>query len=249
MDTQLENKIQAMREGGAALGKIKAQLQAFVKVGTTFEAIEDKAQDLIKKAGMVPSFSTVPGYHWATCVMKNEEVCHGIPKGKRVADGDVISIDIGLINKGYHLDTSITFPVGTVSKEIEEFLHAGKVSLEKAIAQAKPGNSVYDISFAMEKPLRTKGYGVVFQLTGHGVGEQLHMDPAIPCSPSKADKKIKLFEGQTLAIENMYTMESPVLEEAKDGWTYVTVDGSLSGMFEETVLVTKNGPEVLTKSN
>lgn len=237
-----------MREGGAALGKIKADLQDFVKIGTTFEAIEDKAQSLIKKAGMEPSFSTVPGYHWATCVMKNDEVCHGIPKGKRVQDGDIITIDIGLINKGYHLDTTITFPVGTVLEETREFLEIGKKSLENAIAQAKVGNSVYDISFAMEKPLKRKGYGVVFQLTGHGVGEALHMEPAIPCSPSKSDKKIKLYEGQTLAIENMYTMGSPVLEESEDGWTYVAVDGSLSGMFEETVLVTKDGPQVLTKS-
>lgn len=249
MTKNTAEKILAMREGGKALGKIKADLQDFVSVGTTFEAIEDKAQDLIKKAGMKPSFSTVPGYHWATCVMRNNEVCHGIPKGKKVQDGDLITIDIGLINKGYHLDTTITFPVGTVSQEIQEFLEIGQKSLEKAIDQARVGNSVYDISFAMEKPLRTKGYGVVFQLTGHGVGESLHMEPAIPCVPSKSDRKIKLIEGQTLAIENMYTMGSPLLEEATDGWTYITADGSLSGMFEETVLVTKNGPEVLTKSS
>lgn len=243
-----QTKIVAMREGGKALGKIKADLKAFVRVGTTFEAIEDKAQDLIKKAGMVPSFSTVPGYHWATCVMKNEEVCHGIPKGKSVADGDVITIDIGLINNGYHLDTTITFPVGKVSPEIEEFLATGQKSLDKAIQQAKIGNSVYDISYAMEKPLKKKGYGVVFQLTGHGVGEALHMEPAIPCVASKSDKKYKLSEGQTLAIENMYTMGIPLLEESEDGWTYSTVDGSLAGMFEETVLVTKDGPEILTQS-
>jgi methionyl aminopeptidase len=242
----LKNKIESMREGGKALGKIKAQLQEFSVVGTTFEQIEHKAQELIKKAGMKPSFSTVPGYSWATCIMKNSEVCHGIPKDKKVNEGDLITIDIGLINNGFHLDTTITFPVGKISKEVSEFLEAGKDSLEKAIAQAKVGNSVYDISFAMEKPLKRKGYGVVFQLTGHGVGEQLHMDPAIPCVPSKADKRVKLVVGQTLAIENMYTMDSPVLEEASDGWTYVTVDGSLAGMFEETVLVTQDGPEVLT---
>jgi methionyl aminopeptidase len=180
--------------------------------------------------------------------MKNDEVCHGVPRGKIVQDGDLITIDIGLMNRGYHLDTTITFPVGKVSGEVKEFLEIGQKSLDKAIDQARVGNSVYDISFAMEKPLKRKGYGVVFQLTGHGVGEKLHMEPAIPCVPSKSDKKIKLTEGQTIAIENMYTMGSPVLEEAKDGWTYVTVDGSLSGMFEETVLITKDGPEVLTKS-
>ena len=241
-------KIVAMTDGGAALGRIKAQLQSFVSVGTTFEAIESKAQDLIKKAGMKPSFSTVPGYHWATCVMKNSQVCHGIPQNNSVVSGDVITIDIGLINQGYHLDTTITFSIGTVSSEILEFLEVGKKSLQKAIEQAIVGNSVYDISFAMEKPLQRKGYGVVFQLTGHGVGEALHMEPAIPCVASKSDKKIKLYEGQTLAIENMYTMGSPLLKEAADGWTYETTDGSLSGMFEETVLVTKNGPQILTKS-
>lgn len=244
----LQEKIRAMREGGAALGKIKAELVTFTCPGMSFEAIEQKAQELIAQAGMKPSFSTVPGYDWATCIMKNSEVCHGIPEGKTVTEGDVITIDIGLIHDGYHLDTTITFPVGNVSSDILEFLAIGKKSLEKAIEQAKPGNSVYDISFAMEKPLRKKGYGVVFQLTGHGVGEALHMEPAIPCVPDKADKKHKLTVGQTLAIENMYTMGSPVLEESSDGWTYATVDGSLAGMFEETVLITENGPEVLTKA-
>lgn len=248
MSKQLQRKITAMRAGGAALGKIKLQLQTFTAVGVTFEQIEAEAQRLIAAAGMKPSFSTVPRYHWATCIMKNDAVCHGIPKGKTVADGDVITIDIGLINDGFHLDTTITFPVGEVSPEILEFLAAGKKSLADAIAAAQVGNSVYDISFAMNKPLEEKGYGVVFQLTGHGVGEELHMEPVIPCVPQRADKKIKLQTGQTLAIENMYTMGSALLVEATDGWTYVTSDGSLSAMFEETVLLTQNGPEILTKS-
>lgn len=248
MNTQLQRKITAMRAGGKALGKIKSQLQAFSKTGVSFEKIEEEAQRLIKAAGMMPSFSTVPRYHWATCIMKNEAVCHGIPKGKSVADGDIITIDIGLINDGFHLDTTITFPVGTVSPKIIEFLEVGKKSLAHAIAAAQAGNSVYDISFAMNKPLEENGYGVVFQLTGHGVGEELHMEPVIPCVPQRADKKIKLQIGQTLAIENMYTMGSALLVEASDGWTYVTSDGSLSAMFEETVLITQNGPEILTKS-
>lgn len=247
MSKNIEYKIDSMREGGKILGSIKKQLVKFSKVGIKFEQIEEEAQRLIKDAGMLPSFSTVPGYHWATCIMKNDEVCHGIPKNKVIEDGDIITIDLGLINNSFHLDTTVTFTVGKVSPEIEEFLSLGKKSLEKAIQRAKIGNSVYDISYAMEKPLKRKGYGVVFQLTGHGVGEKLHMDPAIPCVPVKADKNIKLFEGQTLAIENMYTMGSPVLEEASDGWTYKTIDGSISGMFEETVLITKKGPEILTK--
>ncbi len=246
MSQNLEFKINSMREGGKILGRIKKQLIEFSLPGISFEQIEIEAQRLIKEAGMLPSFSTVPGYNWATCVMKNEEVCHGIPQNKVVNSGDVISIDIGLINNKFHLDTSVTFAVGEVSSEIREFLNVGKKSLKKAIEAAKVGNSVYDISRAMEKPLKRKGYGVVYQLTGHGVGEELHMEPSIPCVADKSDRNTKLFEGQTVAIENMYSMGNATLEESSDGWTYKTVDGSISGMFEETVLITKNGPEILT---
>lgn len=249
MDTKTKNKIEAMREGGKALGHVKHELELFTRVGTSFEQIESLAQKLIKDAGMTPSFSTVPQYHWATCVMRNDEVCHGIPKGKYVEDGDVITIDVGLINKGFHLDTTVSFAVGNVSKEIIHFLEVGKESVYNAIKQAKAGNSVYDVSEAMVKPLDKNGYGAVFQLTGHGVGEQLHMEPAIPCLPVKSDKRVKLHQYQTLAIEVMYTMGNPYLVEDKDGWTYKTKDGSLSAMFEETVLVLENSQEILTKSN
>jgi methionyl aminopeptidase len=247
MNKNLDIKIKSMRQGGKILGRIKKQLAEFTKPGISFEQIEEEAQRLIKESGMKPSFSTVPGYDWATCVMKNEGVCHGIPKNQIVEDGDVISIDVGLINNSFHLDTSITFSVGKVNKEVNDFLASGQKSLKKAISAAKLGNSVYDISRAMEKPLKRKGYGVVYQLTGHGVGEELHMDPSIPCIPSKSDKNIKLYEGQTVAIENMYAMGNATLEEDPDGWTYKTIDGSVSAMFEETVLITKNGPEILTK--
>ncbi|MCB9813041.1 MAG: type I methionyl aminopeptidase [Pseudomonadales bacterium] len=247
MSKNLNYKIDSMREGGKILGIIKKQLVEFSVLGTTFEAIEAEAQKLIKKSGRTPSFSTVPGYHWATCIMKNDEVCHGVPKNKKINDGDVITIDVGLINNNYHLDTTITFAVGNVDQKIMDFLNVGKKSLKNAIEKARIGNSVYDISRAMEKPLARSGYGVVFQLTGHGVGEELHMNPAIPCVANKSDQNVKLHEGQTIAIENMYTMGSPVLEESSDGWTYKTIDGSISGMFEETVLITQNGPEILTK--
>jgi methionyl aminopeptidase len=239
-------KIEAMRQGGKALGAIKRQLQDLTVPGIKFEEIETAAQRLIKEAGMQPSFSTVPGYSWATCIMKNDEVCHGIPKDKNVESGDIITIDVGLISQGYHLDTTITFAVGEVSDEVRRFLDIGRRVLDKAIAKAKPGNSVYDISFQMEKGLQRHGYGAVYQLIGHGVGEQLHMDPEIPVVANKKDKHVLIREGQTLAIEVMYTMGLPDLVQGKDGWTFLTKDGSLSGMFEETVLVTKNGPEVLT---
>lgn len=237
-----------MRTGGAALGAIKQQLQHFTKAGTSFESIEAEAQRLIKQAGYVPSFSTVPGYRWATCIMKNDELCHGIPEGKQVSEGDVITIDIGLISEGFHLDTTTSFAVGIVPESTRLFLERGRRILDNALAEARVGNSVYDISVAMEKGLQKYGYGAVTQLTGHGIGPELHMEPAIPCVAYRADKKKKITVGQTLAIEVMYAAGSAYVVEDSDGWTYRTSDGSLSGMFEETVLVTQGAPEVLTKS-
>lgn len=235
-----------MREGGRRLREIKQQLVDFTQVGTTFEAIEAKAQELIKAGGDQANFAMVEGYHWATCIMKNDELCHGIPKGKVVNEGDVITIDVGLLHDSYHLDTSVTFAVGKVSGEVQKFLEIGRQSLKKAINKAQVGSSVYDISSAMERVVERAGYGAVYQLTGHGVGETLHGEPSIPCVAQRADKKVKLHQSQTLAIEIMYTMGDPHLTLDKDGWTYRTADGSLSGMFEETVLVTAQGPEILT---
>ncbi len=242
-------KIDAMRTGGKLLGRIKRQLAEFTQVGTRFEEIEAEAQRLIKAAGALPSFSTVPDYHWATCIMKNDEMEHGIPRVKTVEDGDIITIDIGLIYDGYHLDTTTTFIVGTSTIEKETFLEVGQRALAKAINKARVGNSVYDVSSAMQRVIEGAGYSCIYQLTGHGVGKDLHEDPSIPCLAQRSDKRIKLYEGQTIAIEPMYAMGDPELIVDKDGWTYKTKDGSLTGMCEETVLITKDGPEILTAAN
>lgn len=239
-------QIGAMREGGHKLAHVRDGLVAFTRVGVTFEQIEAEAQRLIKSVKAVPSFSTVPGYSWATCLMRNDEMCHGIPRGKRVEDGDVLKIDVGLIWQGYHLDTTTTIVVGNSTPEIDQFLAVGRDALAKAIARAKAGNTVYDLSHAMQKVVERHGYDPVYQLTGHGIGKELHMEPEIPCLASRQLKRLKLHAGQTLAIEIMYAQGDAELKLDKDGWTYRTVDGSLAGMFEETVLVTERGPEILT---
>lgn len=241
------DKITAMKMGGKKLASVKHDLVAFVKPGTSFEAIETEAQRLIVLSQATPSFSTVPGYSWATCVMKNDELLHGIPKNKVANSGDVITIDVGLIEQGYHLDTSVTFAVGEVSTKALEFLSIGKKLLNKAISKVKPGCSVYDISYVFDKGLQKKGYGAVYQFTGHGVGKELHMEPSIPCIALRSDKKIKLLEGDTIAVEIMYTEGDPELVLDDDGWTYRTKDRSLAAMFEETVLVTRSGFEILTQ--
>jgi methionyl aminopeptidase len=236
-----------MRAGGLIMRQIKPQLQSFVAVGMSFADIEAEAQRLIKAHGVKPNFSTVPGYHWATCIMKNDELCHGIPSpDKKVADGDVMSIDVGILYGGYHLDTSISFGVGDVSGDNQHFLEIGKQSLRKAINKVKAGVSVYEVSAAMQRVVERAGYSAVYQLTGHGVGEELHMEPAIPCIAQRSDKNVWLTEGQTIAVEIMYAKGDAHLKLDKDGWTYRTSDGSISAMFEETVLVTARGYEVLT---
>ena len=239
-------RIKAMREGGQRLRRIKRALQAFVSPGVTFEAIESEAQRLIWQAGAQPNFALVPGYHWATCLMRNDELCHGIPQGKTVLDGDLLTIDVGLLFDGFNLDTTISFGVGAVSPKIKHFLAVGEQALAMAIQAAQLGARVYEVSLALQEGVESKGFGAVYQLTGHGVGEKLHMEPSIPCVADLADKREKLTEGQTVAIEIMYAMGNPALKLDADGWTYRTVDGSLSGMFEETVLVTTKGPEILT---
>ncbi len=241
-----DDRIKSMREGGLRLRRVKNALMKFTQTGMTYADIEAEAQRLIKAEGCVPSFSTVAGYDWATCVMVNDALCHGIPDQKKISEGDIVTIDVGLMHNGYHLDTSISFGVGKITPQQEEFLGIGKRSLEKAIARAQVGASVYDVSRAMQKHVERHGFGAVYQLTGHGIGKELHDDPAIPCQAQRSDKRIKLFEGQTVAIEIMYTAGDPYLILDKDGWTYRTQDGSLSGMFEETVLITADGPEVLT---
>ncbi len=241
-------RIEAMTEGGQVLAQVRDELADWVKPGINFFQIEKRATSLIEQAGMKPSFSTVPGYHWTTCVMKNNELCHGIPaKEKVVNPSDLITIDLGLINKGYHLDTTVSFQVLPQTEPVQEFLNIGKKSLKKAINKVRAGANVYLVSQAMERVLTRHNLGVVYQLTGHGVGEELHMDPAIPCVAVPETKRDILYEGQTIAVEVMYTNGSPHVEVDKDGWTYKTVDNSLSAMFEETVLVTENGCKILTK--
>lgn len=241
-------KIQAMREGGKILAHVREKLVSEVKTGVTAEYLEDVAQkEIAKHAGAKAAFALVPGYHWATCIMRNDEVCHGIPRNKVIQEGDVVSIDVGVFYKGFYTDTTTTVCVGTPSKEIQRFLEIGKQALNASIKQARAGKSVWHMSSAMQKVIERAGYSCVYQLTGHGVGKQLHEEPSIPCIADDQDKKILLKPGMTIAIEPMYTMGNAQLRCGDDGWTYSTVDGSLSGMFEHTVLITDGEPEILTK--
>jgi len=240
-------KLQAMTEGGARLGWIKGQLVKAVAVGVTPLDIEALADRLIKEGGDKASFKMEHGYYHATCINKNEGMVHGIPNSVPFKAGDVVKIDMGLFHNGYHLDTAITVQIEPKDPKITKFLETGQNALKAAIDQALPGNTVYDISTKMQQIIERDGYGAIRDLTGHGIGRKLHMDPWIPCFADNRSKRDVLSLDQTIAVEAMYTMGDWHLVEDSDGWTLSTQDKSTAGYFEETVYITKDGPIVLTK--
>lgn len=239
-------KLEIMTEGGARLGWIKGQLINCIQAGVTPLEIEALADKLIKEGGDKASFKMEPGYSHATCININEGMVHGIPNSVPFKPGDVVKIDMGLFHHGYHLDTAVTVQIPPLDDKISKFLETGQRAEEAAIAMALPGNSVYDISLAMQQIIEGAGFNVIRDLTGHGIGRKLHMDPWIPCFADKHSKKDILQKDQTIAIEAMYAMGDWHLVEDPDGWTLSTQDRSIAGYFEETVYITANGPLILT---
>ncbi len=239
------NEIAIMTEGGKILHEIKLSLIAAVKPGVTGLDLENLAMKLIKQAGAEASFAKVPGYKWATCININDVVVHGIPNSTKFKDGDCVGIDVGLFYKGFHTDTSTSVMVGN---HTSNFLNTGKKALKLAIAQAKIGKRVADISKAMQTNVEKAGYSAIRALTGHGIGKNLHEQPYIPCFEiGKYSGSPKLVEGMVIAIEIMYNAgTSDVVYKNDDGWTIATADGKISGLFEETVAITNDGPVVLT---
>lgn len=242
------NKLKAMREGGAILGEIRALLYDFAQVGVSPAAIEALTLKLIKERGVEPSFTRVPKYHWATCINLNDGIVHGIPTGSiGLKDGDVVTVDLGVYHLGFHTDCAFTKIVGTSTPAKNAFIAGGLASLKAALAVIKPGNRVGHIGQAVEKTLNQSGFSPARELTGHGVGRELHEDPMIPNYLSgKLDSTPQLVIGQTLAIETIYVEGKPALIIDRDGWTISTKDGKLSGVFEETVEVTSDGCSILT---
>ncbi len=242
-------KLQAMTEGGKRLGWIKGRLIEMVKEGITPLEIDQMAEKIIRENGDRPSFQMQAGYHHATCININEGIVHGVPNKEPFKKGDVVKIDMGLFHEGYHLDTALTVPIPPTTSEVSKMLSVTRQSLDEAIFTAIPGHTVYDIGLAMQTVVESNGYNVVRDLTGHGIGRQLHTDPFIPCFADKVNKKYILSVDQTVALEAMVTMGDWHLVEAPDGWTLSTQDGSMTGYFEETIYITADGPIVLTQIN
>lgn len=236
-----------MKASGAILARVKKKLKQQIKSGVTSLELDRLADKIITQAGAKSSFKTVPGYDYTTCININEGMVHGLPNNLPLKPSDVVTVDCGVYLNGYHTDSSFTVQIPPLDGQTTKFLETGRRALKKAIQNAKPGKSVYDISLAMQQTAESEGYSVSTDLTGHGVGKKLHEYPNISCYAREEDKKIILRPDQTLAIEIMYAAGSSKLQQAPDGWTLSTVDCSLSGMFEETVYITENSPLILTQ--
>jgi methionyl aminopeptidase len=241
-------ELKIMEEGGKILHEVKLSLKDAAKIGVSAAEIDDLAEKLILKAGAEPNFKKVKGYSWSTCISVNDGVVHGIPHKEIIfKDGDLVSIDLGVLYKGLNTDTSISFGLNP-SKEVEKFLKVGKEAFQNAVTAIKPNNSyIYDISKGMEEVLLKNGYSPILDLTGHGIGKNLHEQPYIPCYTSGLRiESPKIIPGMALAVEVMYTLGEPDLFTENDGWTIVTQDGKIAGLFEDTIIVTEKGYKIVT---
>lgn len=239
-------EIELMREAGRILAKVHNELGKIIKPGITTLEIDRVGEELIRSYGCEPSFLNYNGYPASICVSVNEEVVHGIPSPKRIIkEGDIVSLDAGVIYKGYHSDAARTHIVETASEEASKLVEVTKQCFFEGIKFAKPGNHLHDISNAIGAYAEKFGYGVVRDLVGHGIGSHLHEDPPIPNYIIKS-RGPKLLPGMTLAIEPMINAGTYKVSWLDDDWTVVTRDGKLSAHYENTVLITEDGCEILS---
>ena len=239
-------EIELMREAGRILAEVHNELGTIIKPGITTLEIDRKGEELIRSYGCEPSFLNYNGYPASICVSVNEEVVHGIPSKKRILkEGDIVSLDAGVIYKGYHSDAARTYGVGKISIEATQLIEVTKQCFFEGIKYAKPGNHLNDISNAIMDYADKFHYGVVRDLTGHGIGSHLHEEPSIPNFRQKS-RGPRLVPGMTLAIEPMINAGTYRVSWLDDDWTVVTNDGKLSAHYENTVLITEEGCEILS---
>ncbi len=239
-------ELERMREAGRLVGEVLTALSAAVAPGVSTADLDDLAEKRIRQAGATPAFKGYHGYPATICASINDEVIHGIPSGRRVlAEGDIISIDVGASLDGYYGDSAVTLPVGQVSEQAATLLRVTEESLYKAIEQARPGRRVSDIGHAVQRHVEAFGFSVVREFVGHGIGVRMHEEPQVP-NYGEPGHGPRLAEGMVLAIEPMVNAGKPAVKVLADGWTAVTRDTSLSAHFEHTVAVTSGEPWILT---
>ena len=239
-------EIELMREAGRILATVHQELGKNIRPGMSTMDIDRLGEEMIRSYGCIPSFKNYCGYPASICVSVNDEVVHGIPRADRIIkEGDIVSLDIGVIYKGYHSDAARTVAVGEISEEAKLLIERTRQSFFEGMKKAVAGNHLHDISAAIGDYAESFGYGVVRDLCGHGIGNHLHEDPEIP-NFRQWRRGIKLRPGMTLAVEPMINLGTSEVEWMDDEWTVVTEDGAPSAHYENTILITEGKPEILS---
>ncbi|GAB3771137.1 methionyl aminopeptidase [Nocardioides ginsengisegetis] len=246
IEIKTPDQIDAMRRAGLVVGQTLELMRSTVRAGITTGELDAIAEDNIRSSGATPSFKGYHGFPGSICASVNDEVVHGIPGERMLAEGDVISIDCGAIVDGWHGDAAITVPVGTVPAEVTELMRVTEEAMWRGIAAAHLGGRVTDISHAVERHVRSQGrYGILEDYVGHGIGSQMHQPPNVP-NYGRPGKGPKLVEGLALAVEPMITLGTKDTEVLEDEWTVITADGTWAAHFEHTFTLTPQGTWVLT---
>ncbi|MBI3542952.1 MAG: type I methionyl aminopeptidase [Deltaproteobacteria bacterium] len=238
-------ELDVMRRAGQATAQILKEMVAITKPGTTTLDLDKLAERRCRELGVKPAFKGYHGFPGCVCVSVNEQVVHGIPSDRPLKAGDIVGLDFGVIVDGYYGDSAVTVPVGAITPQATKLLDVTREGLQHGIQQAVAGNRLFDISHAIQNYVEGRGFSVVREFVGHGIGRSLHEEPQVPNYGPKG-KGVILKEGMVLAIEPMINAGGHAVRVESDGWTAVTVDGSLSAHFEHTVAITKDGPEILT---
>ena len=241
-----EKEIQIMAENGKILASIMEELKKRVEPGISTQELNRVAETLILNSGGKPSFKGYDGFPATLCTSINEEIVHGAPSKRKLKNGDILSLDLGMKRKGFHVDMAITLPIGEVDPEVKRLVRITKKVLKIGIKKTKIGNTINDIGNTIQRYVESQGFNVIRDLCGHGIGKELHEEPKI-LNYGKRHTGFKIKQGMVFCLEPMVTMGDWKIKKTKDGFGYQTVDGSLSAHFEHTIVVTKTGCQVLTE--
>jgi methionyl aminopeptidase len=239
-------EIEKLRRSGKLVREILEETRSYAQPGVTTMDLEKFVERRLAQAGAIPAFKGYRGYPCCLCASVNEQIVHGIPSNRRLNEGDILSLDLGVIIDGYYGDAAMTIPVGPISEALQKLLRVTEESLQLAIDKARVGNRLGDVSSVVEQHVVANGFSVVREFVGHGIGRQLHEEPQIP-NFGQPGYGPPLKEGMVLAIEPMVNAGGSALRILGDQWTAVTADGAHSAHFEHMIAVTKNGPDVLTR--
>ena len=245
INLKTEQELKFIREAGRMLREVKNIIKQNIAEGITTKELDSIAENAIYKLGGKPGFKGLYGFPGTICASFNEEIVHGIPKSRKIKDGDILSVDCGVIYEEFNSDSAFTVSIGNISNTIKSLINTTEEALKLGIQEAKPGNQIGDIGHCIEKYSKSKGFSVVKEYVGHGIGKKLHEDPQIPNYGQKSSGP-KILSGMALAIEPMLIEgnEKTVVDE--DGWTVKTADSSMSAHFEDTIIITNDSFEIVT---